>query len=389
MKKSILVSVSVSLCLVLFLSISALAVAPMSTAPSLNAVILMRIYEGFRGETGASTDIVSSYFLKPLGSDHVYSEVERIKEQATLKRVFNLTDIEWRSELTMETPKAKSNTPPKIIVLSGRKLAVQLSAVVGNESKFQVEVIDKTDNISKSLLSSKIILPEQKTTVIGFEDSSGKIFFLSFHRMKDASLSLNPIKSPKLLRKVEPIYPKEAQEAHISGQVMIQASTDINGNISDTKVVEGPEQLREAAVTAIRQWKYEPFIMDGKAKPIHLTVIVSFNLQSKPKDEPINLASKNHPNLIKKVEPKYPVEAFKKNIQGKVVIEATTDPEGNVVDVKVVDGVEGLNEAAAEAIKQWKYEPYFVKGVKKAVRLTVIVKFNLKHNKKKEAPVKK
>ncbi len=83
------------------------------------------------------------------------------------------------------------------------------------------------------------------------------------------------------------------------------------------------------------------------------------------------------PVLVVKVKPEFPEEAEKKDIYGEVVVEGTTDKEGNVVKVKVLKGAhELLNEAVVDAVKKWKYELPEHKGKTYAITFTVTVRFN-------------
>jgi len=83
------------------------------------------------------------------------------------------------------------------------------------------------------------------------------------------------------------------------------------------------------------------------------------------------------PKLAVKVKPEFPEEAEKKGIYGEVVVEGTTDKEGNVVKVKVLKGAhELLNEAVVDAVKKWKYELPEHKGKTYAITFTVTVRFN-------------
>ena len=70
-----------------------------------------------------------------------------------------------------------------------------------------------------------------------------------------------------------------AKTQHIEGNVRIDALVDENGKVSLMKVVSGPTLLQQAAMDAIRQWKYQPATLDGKAVPMHLTVTLQFRLQ--------------------------------------------------------------------------------------------------------------
>jgi TonB family protein len=86
------------------------------------------------------------------------------------------------------------------------------------------------------------------------------------------------VQKPKLIKKVNPVYPKIAKEAGIKGRVIVEATTDVYGRVSIVKVINGHPLLNNAAITAIKQWIYEPYIVNGKPKPVKFIVYVTFNL---------------------------------------------------------------------------------------------------------------
>jgi protein TonB len=87
------------------------------------------------------------------------------------------------------------------------------------------------------------------------------------------------VRQAKLISSTPPQYPLLAKTQHIEGMVRIDALVDENGKVSLMKVVSGPTLLQQAAMDAIRQWKYQPATLDGKAVPMHLTVTLQFRLQ--------------------------------------------------------------------------------------------------------------
>lgn len=382
-------------CMILLVSLAPIFLTDASAAGNIEKMDIsacLRLYEGFRGENSSAAKVISSYYLKQLSREDVFSDIETTKEENTLKRVFNLTDIKLMTQATMRLKKERNKTPFQVIVLNGRKLLVQLRGIPGQKDRFRVEVFEDMKT-PRSLLETKIILPQKKSAVLGFEDSGGHIYFLSFHRLKDVPPPPPPpgtppkpqpedLKKPWLIRKVDPDYPEEAVKFKVEGKVVIEATTSADGDVVKTKVLHGHPLLRQAAIDAIKQWKYEPYIVKGEKKPVQFTVVLKFTLPSQKKDKPVLISSVERPKLIKKAEPKYPEAALKAGVSGKVVLEATTDKEGNVKKVTVTDGHPLLNDAAIDALKQWKYEPYLIKGVKKAVKFTVVVKFHLKKDKK-------
>jgi protein TonB len=86
------------------------------------------------------------------------------------------------------------------------------------------------------------------------------------------------IKSPTLLRRVEPAYPALALNAHVEGTVILEAIIDDNGTVRSVKVLRSVSLLDKAAVAAVEQWSYSPVILNGRPVPVILTVVVSFRL---------------------------------------------------------------------------------------------------------------
>jgi protein TonB len=87
------------------------------------------------------------------------------------------------------------------------------------------------------------------------------------------------VKPAKLLSSTPPVYPTLAKNQHVSGNVLIDALIDANGRVTTMKVVSGPTLLHQAAMDALKLWKYQPAILDGKPVPMHLTVTLQFRLQ--------------------------------------------------------------------------------------------------------------
>jgi protein TonB len=87
------------------------------------------------------------------------------------------------------------------------------------------------------------------------------------------------VKTARLLSTVPPVYPSLARSQRIFGDVRVDALIDASGRVSAMKVVSGPALLQQAAMDSLRQWKYQPAMLNGNAVPMHLTVTVQFHLQ--------------------------------------------------------------------------------------------------------------
>ena len=87
------------------------------------------------------------------------------------------------------------------------------------------------------------------------------------------------VKQAKLILSASPAYPALAKTQHVSGAVTIDALIEVNGRVTTMKVISGPALLQQAAMDALKQWKYQPATLDGKAVTMHLSVTIQFRLQ--------------------------------------------------------------------------------------------------------------
>jgi protein TonB len=59
--------------------------------------------------------------------------------------------------------------------------------------------------------------------------------------------------------------------------VVVDTAIDAAGNVTTTKVISGPAMLRQAAVDALRRWKYSPATLNGEPIAVHITVTINFH----------------------------------------------------------------------------------------------------------------
>jgi protein TonB len=75
-----------------------------------------------------------------------------------------------------------------------------------------------------------------------------------------------------------PDYPREARERGIQGDVLLQATIDTKGNLTNLKVVQGDPILVKAAIDAVKKWRYRPFILKGEPVDVDTTIKIQFHL---------------------------------------------------------------------------------------------------------------
>ena len=86
------------------------------------------------------------------------------------------------------------------------------------------------------------------------------------------------IKEPKKVHTVNPSYPDIAKQARVQGIVILECTIDAQGRVSDVKILRGIPLLDAAATDAVKEWRYEPTILNGVPVPVIMTVTVNFKL---------------------------------------------------------------------------------------------------------------
>jgi protein TonB len=75
-----------------------------------------------------------------------------------------------------------------------------------------------------------------------------------------------------------PVYPPIAKAAHVGGSVVLHAIISKGGTIENLTAVSGPAMLQGAAIDAVRQWRYKPYLLNGDPTEVDTTITVNFNL---------------------------------------------------------------------------------------------------------------
>ena len=85
----------------------------------------------------------------------------------------------------------------------------------------------------------------------------------------------------RLLSRIMPVYPDQAQTQRIQGRVVVEATVMEDGSVGALKVVQGHPLLAQSAVDAVKRWRYQPFVLDGKPIQRETTITVDFKLEPK------------------------------------------------------------------------------------------------------------
>src|SRR5580658_7258790 len=86
------------------------------------------------------------------------------------------------------------------------------------------------------------------------------------------------VTSGLLVRRVAPVYPALARQARIQGQVLLRAQISKDGSIENLQLISGHPMLAPAAIDAVKQWKYRPYLLNGEPVEVDTEVQVNFTL---------------------------------------------------------------------------------------------------------------
>jgi TonB family protein len=220
----------------------------------------------------------------------------------------------------------------------------------------------------------------------------------------------------QLITKVQPVYPGDAKQ--IQGTVVLKVIIDKQGNVSNIQAISGHPMLIPAAIEAVKQWKYKPYLPNGEPVEVATSVTVNFTHADTPAADSVagsvpggipegekgGIAPSNPADqtvvgtpqpllgtpqrvrvssgvaqalLVFKVPPQYPQEAKDAHIQGVVVMRAIIDKDGNVANIQLISGHPLLAPPAIDAVKQWKYKPFLLNQTPLEVETQVLVNFTL------------
>ena len=419
----------------------------------------MRILEGVREKSPEPAKPVTSSFLKFLNFANFELDQDLAAEQQ-IKKVYSLKDVGLLTEAVLVWEKGKTDKAFHMFRLNGQEYLVMVTpGRLPERNQFRIEVYEQSRDKKTNLLDTEFSLPDKNAAVFGFEDTELKPYFIS---LRVARWSGEPagagggvsggvgggvqgggkVMPPKLVNEVEPVYPAEARKARIEGVVILEATTDLYGRVAGVKILRSIPLLDQAAIDALKQWIYEPMVVDGKPRPVTFTVTLQFTLDDEKKPRGGGLVGGVYggvqggvskgveggvaggveggvkggvaggvvgevvsaqelqkfegdavravgdiqpPELIKEVPPRYPEIARQARVEGTVILEAKTDEQGNVIDAKVLRSIPLLDQAAIDAVKQWKYEPCGSTGKPRKILFTVTVRFTLNEGTKEDA----
>jgi TonB family protein len=168
---------------------------------------------------------------------------------------------------------------------------------------------------------------------------------------------------------VRPDYPETARLAGLSGTVIVEAEIDPEGAVASTRVLRSVSpELDQAAREAVGRWRFEPATANGE--PVAEVYRAAIHFELEPPVQPAAEQKAEVASLLPAAEdfeppvrlyappPSYPPADWVAAVEGDVVVQAAISETGQVTGVEVLQGLTaGVNEAAIEALKRWRFRP--------------------------------
>jgi TonB family protein len=379
---------------------------------------ILKLFEGMREDEPPTVKLASTSFLHPLFSASLEAESDIDKEGNRLKEIFNLKNVRLIAKGLLGWPEAwPGRTVDHTIELDGRIYVFRLIPKAPGSRLFGVNILEQDENGPESVLDTEIVLPSDKTAVFGFQAGHRQNYFFSVkvppatgddvrgaapdptagipgssppRTAEDVVRISGDVRPPQLKRRVAPEYPEAAKQARVEGLVMLNVRIDEKGRVEAAEVIRSIPLLDAAAVEAVRQWRYQPFMVGGKARKAEFSVSLRFYSDGKAFEAtPIRIPPAFQEgavlveeeaalrNLVKYVPPTYSEIARQARVEGFVVLGVRIDEKGQVESVIVLRSIPLLEQSAIEAVRQWGYRPTFVDGAPRKCVFAVTVRFKL------------
>jgi len=152
------------------------------------------------------------------------------------------------------------------------------------------------------------------------------------------------VQESKLISRVEPVYPELAKRARVSGRVIMVVTANEEGVVTDVRVTNGHPLLVDAAVSAVKQWRYSPTLLNGAPVPVTFAVTCIFQMMG---DDVVFLAMDQSGNLNVASQSADLETLIPKMVQGGMA-QITIDP---ATPIRVAErAVQGLQERGVKRI---------------------------------------
>lgn len=181
-------------------------------------------------------------------------------------------------KFTSVTPPTQFCFAPNSTVLRGHLGEGQFAAVRNQIATFRGVELGLDNNLA---YGAKVAITGHVDALESFQPNAS--IALTQENAKPVTSIPGVVLAGRITKKVQPNYPAIARQEHIGGSVILCAIISKQGTISALDVVSSPDRsLTESAIDAVKQWTYEPYLLNGEPTEVDTTITVNYNLNSGP-----------------------------------------------------------------------------------------------------------
>ena len=162
-------------------------------------------------------------------------------------------------------------TPPS----ASRKSGVKQHIAAAPEAEAAVSSVTKAETAVSSVPEAVVLPPLQLE--VKYSNGRHETFVA---RDTAVRLSFSPQIREALVRPVDPVYPLLAQQTNVQGSVVLLARIGKDGSVDSVQVISGPDILANAAVEAVKQWRFKPRVEAGQSVPAETRITVNFTIST-------------------------------------------------------------------------------------------------------------
>jgi TonB family protein len=223
----------------------------------------------------------------------------------------------------------------------------------------ELQLAQRTELLVKEAVMSKARVWLSVTVIAGLLILAGAVGVWVFPLLASAETNLTPLvtSGPAQRWAVPPVYPPALRAAGIEGNVTLRVTIEKDGSVSEVENWAGNPQLAQAAVEAVRRWKYMP-----RKKAVTRNVSLAFTNVKEPH---YDYFDKDYlgPVPIYTPEAGYLEKAEASDMDTSVVVLAMIAADGRVTDVKAAPGIDqGLTDHIVKVVRTWRYRPAMKSG---------------------------
>ena|SRR5579862_2188043 len=199
-----------------------------------------------------------------------------------------LTTVGLPSSRILQPPASLTAPPPPMRPMERlRRTAVPLSNLANNMLITPPSIPPRVANINEAVAPPQLNFNTGTGVPGGTGDGAGDGVWKSW----GIGRAVVPLPAPiarafrtssilegSLIRRVQPVYPPIARTAHVQGPVVLAALIGKDGTIENLRLMSGHPMLSQAAIAAVSQWRYRPYILNGEAIEVETQITVNFIL---------------------------------------------------------------------------------------------------------------